>query len=495
MAAPIVSGFNLINTVPDVLASDNDTDSGFAGSATVIQRTFQNPSFFLDTVSTGSESWFEVPFTSPQDLRGKLFYAQLQFRITADDGDANDGINGAVKIGLYSSSNTDYIYWEFKVSIFEITSILLDAENDSLSGVVVSSFNPAAVLGMRFAWTPSLNLAGLNNSAISFETGGDGRGGNHLQYSISKQAGLNLSEGESSNEANFQAIRDYLDGLEVFRNGKTGFYESFSNLIKMPASLTLGDDSPLLLSSGIKFIIFSEENLNGSLLVPSIRTLSIKTSGNNAIEDLQAQSESSAQSFDFVNASTGNPPFNRTTLASVRDAELGGSSFTLLSTSNQLGSVAGGDVLNTITLAAGAGVNYLYEWNGTATFTGSNTFSGSPNYFYSIDDSITYPATLDTTSINITGSANIRVFRTNVPAGETLTIIVPTGSGYTLAGDVQEDGAGTTLIQEPSLFFTALNLTTATFNNVRCRLSLVPGSPATINDDGTIASGGIKFYN
>ena len=53
--------------------------------------------------------------------------------------------------------------------------------------------------------------------------------------------------------------------------------------------------------------------------------------------------------------------------------------------------------------------------------------------------------------------------------------------------------AGTLNVLEPSFSFTASNLTSSVFNNIRCRLSLVPGSPVTINDDGSIANGGINF--
>ena len=132
-----------------------------------------------------------------------------------------------------------------------------------------------------------------------------------------------------------------------------------------------------------------------------------------------------------------------------------------------------GDGTKLTTIALGAGQTLTLAQNGVQSGSWSIPATGTVVIQPGDTDlsAFTFPAAGATLSL-ASGSA---------------TVLVSHNPGILTAG------AGTITIVTPQITFSAPNLTSAIFNSVRCRFSLVPGGAVQLNDDGSVSTGGINF--
>lgn len=118
---------------------------------------------------------------------------------------------------------------------------------------------------------------------------------------------------------------------------------------------------------------------------------------------------------------------------------------------------------------------------GTATLSAAGNYSGTPWTRPSGSTTTVAPGSTSLVGWTLTGST------INVSSGAA-TVTVSSLSGITA-------GSGVTLVLPP-ITLTAPNLTSAAFNRVQCRVSLVPGGPINYNNStGARVSGGNLFVS
>ncbi|MBT9316278.1 hypothetical protein [Leptothoe spongobia] len=266
------------------------------------------------------------------------------------------------------------------------------------------------------------------------------------------------------------------------------------NYVDMPVPITLGDGgvTPTLISVVAAAIVADTPNQSGGLNPPKFvgaLTYRVNLATAQTFTSFQILGSSAGTRFED-NSSVANT-YQAFYTKALSGADLGLSTYDgLAENSTGLFSSRGALSLrfNNVTAAQ------VLEWSSATLTSLAGTIFNSPlatNYI-SFLSSIPDGSSLDLTGISITNPATGTAFLTDVPANEILTLQVSASSGFSLS-DVTNNGAGTVVVSAPSVTFAAPNLTNAEFNNIRCRVSLVPGGAVTLNDNGSIATGRDSF--
>ena len=289
-------------------------------------------------------------------------------------------------------------------------------------------------------------------------------------------------------ERNDASLGSTFLGLSKIRIGDGG-----TTTTNFDAQLEVLEFLPAINPNNIKSFYRADKNTFGV-------TFDLGPSDTVNLTNTQLKSNGSFAYYTFTN---GNGTYNASGLTiagagavDLGNADLSGATFSDIDTVARPAGELSFLNVRRLDLAAGDTLSGS-SYSGAASGEGI-VFTGAPGtYPFEIrfnNNSSTADLSIDPSSAgsfdfsNITVASGYTLKLRNLSATHAISLVLPSG----ISTNIVDAGAGLTVVLPPTTF-TASNLTTAIFNNVRCRLSLVPGSPATINDDGTVASGGINF--
>jgi len=427
MAAPSVSG---LTSLQELDFSANGT-AMVAASGALTFDTDRKDRMHCDVTLNDTE-WYEISFTSSQDLTGKsivfAFYNRIRYK------------SGTFRVGLFSISNTDYRLWQFEPVRFRQIAVILDAEDFASEAADTGTFDVTSVVGIRFQWVSFRTDNHVSASGIEW-----GQENNNSQDIFSlPNSGLTLSEGESGNLSELNDIGTYLSGNGFLEANTTGFHQLFGESLLVGFPITLGGSATLNLITSFKNLVFLERSTASSkrAIFPSPYKLDVDTTNATTIDRTVLSSESS--NFSFLSNRQTNSLF----IDSPTTVELAGG--TTIEISSPTDTVSGGEAYSGLNiLDSTAGI--AFAPSSTAAFAGDNKITGTPDHAFSFESGNGWT---DGDSVNLSSfdlssvTPGTNMFRVDIGSSAEFTVTVPIGSGLT-ASDVTAVNGETVTVQEP----------------------------------------------
>ena len=440
-------------TVSDVRSTYNiDSVSTFSVN---INGTSENRLRIFGDVVSGS-AFLEIDLPQTVDLQDKYIYIVLKFDIRCVP----------VKFGLVSTSGTRMFTETFGRDFYTF-----EANFDTAKiGDLQNPFNINQVTALR--WELECNQTLSNRQFFLLNDA----------YFYNPATGVVIEGGEVGNLATIN-VAGGIGG--VFTTGsREAIHAKVADTLRVGRTLTLNSDTSNYTGSKI---VFAKTPFEGtaSNIAHNLDSISFNQSSDDDITNLSISTEDI--DWDYTDDSVNHPKINAF-LTDSQTVDLGTADYSGVITGATEPTTGGRNVSVEWRNCTSA---ITYELTGVTNLSGATFNSPAAEHYINIANTVSDGAVLDVSDVTFSVLPTINIFRCDIGAAKTLNLIVPAGSGYSTNNVTVVSGSVN--VSEPPTTFTASNLTTATFNNVRCRLSLVPGSPATINDDGTIASGGINF--
>lgn len=447
MGAPVTSGLTVLNAMTStsglVVIQESGASCTLSASAGTIRA--------LDT-STGSGIFgVRVPFSSV-DFTGQL----LSYGMRRSVGTLASFASGGVRIRLYSNSGlTEYAEWILSGAAslpVVITSFVLDPANTSLRANATAGFSITTIQAVEFralrdpAQTANADIFVSQLGRLSAISITDGVGS---PATFNDFTNINWRTTNTSitrfNTGQYQSNVPLRIGNA---STQTAFAESLPSVIFAAPSDSSSNPAYTIYDAGrVGLEINTASSDSTTLTLPILNGL-----GGGALV---------SQGSGTINISGGG--FSRMSLISLSRGTYN-VTFNNCARVRLLGADISRSVIESTTSTLGAiEVTNLVNCNIDNCTIRNNTLS--PGVLF---NGVTGSKTLT----NVTFSGNTTDIRATNLGGGTLTLTL---SGGTFPVTSSTDGSGTLIVQRPAVTFTAGSLATSTFNNVRCRLSLVPG--------------------
>lgn len=357
-----------------------------------------------------------------------------------------------IRFGLGSGANNRRVWNNTGISAHFRQVDLIVSTNIPTSIPDVGTYNPTAVDRLRLEFTTS--IAGSSSEIVGFFG---------IPFYWDASSGMAIVGGDTTTPLSFGQllalrtahINNFPFSAQVtFTNGLFG-----TDLIQFAAPIVFGNSTTTKVSDrGLVSFTFTEGNTSATAFtdinLPSTRYI-------NGYSSLSPQGyifRSAAVPYSWEEIGTNNN-WGRLTIENPTTVELGLSNYinglingaTGLSSGGKLVGIEWKNCTNSI----------VYEWrqnsdNSYPDLSGSKFDSPGASYYIDIPSTLN-TITFDAREITFNSYSGVKFFRTNVPLGHTVTIQVVAASGIALS-DVQQDGAGTTVIETPQPTLTLTNL-------------------------------------
>ncbi len=424
MVAPTISG---ATSVLDVSLGSATIQHNLDDTPTV---GYNAPQDYLSInnidASSSTDRYFEIELSSAIDLSDK----QIVFAFSR-----NVGLGNYARIGLRSGATPNTNTHTFAINTNSNTGlevqVVIDGSTDADN--TIGTFDPTDVRAIRYEFNHSSNT--VNRTFRLFSD----------PYTIPKAIGLLGLNGEVANELKLQTFADFLIRDYYALPIANLAVEGFDDFWQIPVSLTFGDGSTAgILSLTGAALGFSSLNVSGDSSA-GITQVGPRTIGFNtqAPETIQGITFVSTNNDNFAENSSVSNDYSQFFLENFGSISLNNSDY-VATFLNPTATVTGGR--NVASRFSGSTAAITYEWNGTADLSGSTFNSPSSDHYIDIPSSIANGSEFDATAITFSVNPGISKFRTNVPSGETITIL--STAGITLS-DVTELGLGTTVVSAP----------------------------------------------
>lgn len=455
MAAPAISG---LTTVYDISTNPNLGGENATSNPSRAYNSSGNYQAITNIDYSGNTTtYIELSLNASVDMTNKQLIAVISGTVNS---------NSFRRMGFRSgaTANTNYKTWNFAIS--GGTAVLRGFYGDaSIAGEsTAGTFDITDVQALRIEWRHSSNQ---NNKELRIWSD---------IYTVERDAGLVLTEGEAGDQASLSAFDSFL------RTAGGGYYtESLDNtssisiddFVQVPISVSIGDGvSPLTLENIGSAIKFTPNRDGATLTQMSAQKITINTPQAEVLQSLilsfleesvTTDSGVISKRGEFEDASSHTNSYPGFLARNAGDLKLGRGNYTG-TVLEGLGIVTGGNLLTLSfeDFPANPG-NCVYQIDASLPApTFSNSFFDSPlsDCYIDIPSGVGDGYTFDASGITFTTKPTAgNVFRTNVPSGETVTITAAAGSELSLA-DVEELGTGTTVVSLPQLTLTISALPT-----------------------------------
>ncbi len=435
MVAPNVSLGTLIFDITQSTPTTVSTNAVDVGGWDTYNSSINRRRYITGSNNPANTYYLDFALSAPVDFTGKAFATYTEL-----------GGSNTNRIGLKSSEgerlwtlDTFSSQSEFNVIDPSITTYATDS----------GTFDLTAVTHLRLEF----DLTSTRNFSAQFSG---------APFYFNKADGIVLSGGEIGNESR---INNLIDSLITNTSSAYGLSESIENVLNgfneylfSPLSYKLNTD----VSEFFGAFVFSEDTTgagnesirqlgNAELIVDTTQistiNLQVKSIASSSSSYVNFTEQSSVKNdINILLENYNNCNFNNSDCSGV--------------VRNGSGVVTQGD--NVSLNFQGTTAAYDYEWDETITTPNlnSSTFSGTSTHFINFDEAnitfVSNAATADLSSVSFTGTPGTNHFSVTINSPNTLTLIVPSGSGLTLS-DVTVTGDGTVIVTEPQLALTATN--------------------------------------
>lgn len=399
---------------------------------------------------------------------------------------ANEGVfglgSGVGNYRMWSPSSGDGFWVGSRVADIHIDTSVATTIADT------GTFNITAVDRIRLKFTAVNNTT--SNTIFRLEG---------APYYYLANAGVQLVNGDSGNPLDLDSAYDLLlarlPNVDATSTTHLTYLDKVgTNLLRNPIGIVWGDFNTTHVADGLVAHLFSLSPINNTTFRFTYSNL-LKTYFSVGFSGLSIPPKNwinDGLSFDWADNGGGN-----TWASQFWDGpgavSLGTSDYTGAVINAGTGLVTGG--VNAAIELINCTNTTTYEWTQNSdlsypNLSGSTFNSPAANYYINVPSTVPDGATLDISGVTFTSNPLTKKIRCDIGAGKTLNLNV--GSTSVSLSDVEIVSGSVNLIVD-QVTFSASSLATTDFNNVHCRLSLVPGGPVKLSDSNSVTSGGNSF--
>ncbi len=390
------------------------------------------------TATNGNSNYIELLLDNPINATGIIFKVFMQTAYRTQN----------IQLGLGSGPDI-YQLWQTPTDpriFFRLHDLLIDVRQPPVYPAV-GAFNITAVDRIR-----------LNFDAISSATNANLIRFEGIPYYFDGDTeGVQLIDGDIGNPLSFAALYTALEAYNVFAiASRITPLNTFlgTNSMQFVAPVTMGNAGTTAVSQNPSTLIFSSTPNNANNNNIDNSTNLVESAFRARFSGLTAPDrtfQNLNMPFLWADEGGGNT-WPRLVLIGPSTVNLGTSDYQGARIQAGSGLTSGGN--NIVIEWLNSTAPTVYEWNGTANLAGSTFNSPASTYYIDIPASLG-TVTLDVSDVNFTTRpTGDRVFRAAPGVGETVTIRAAASAAFTVAANVQNDGAGTVEILAPQVTLT-----------------------------------------